>query len=261
MDDNPYAPPLSELQVPSESAGDTVMPFEDPVGYPSFGGRILETLRWLFLDLHRAGRGLGGSRRVGPPVGFYALLALIPLVLVGLLGIIHPTQPIWQVWMGAPRAQAPTGVMLGFMLLGILVAEPIGAGVGILAAGALDHLGLWIVRGTKADLGIPVTYRAVIYATTVVSLASLPFHLLGHLPGALGSYAMLPVVPLQVCGIVYQGVLLARAHRTDTWRGVLGVWLPILVLVGLAGICVGALWFLGGEVFQRALADGLRGRM
>lgn len=256
---NPYAAPRAEVDAePDRSPGES-MPFEDPVTYPSFGARVTETLRWLVADLPRAGRGLGGNLGLGSPIGFFALLALLPTTLAGLLAVLFPPQPIWQVWMGAPQATAPSGGLLALMLLGVLLAGPIGTGMGLLIAGLVNHLGLWIVRGTREGLGLVVTYRAVLYGSTVVSLVVLPFQLLGHLPGLLGSYLLVLPILLHVASLFYQGVLLARAHRTETWRGILGVWLPVLAFGALVGACLGALWLLGGEVFQRSFLQGLKG--
>jgi hypothetical protein len=37
------------------------------------------------------------------------------------------------------------------------------------------------------------------------------------------------------------------------------VWLPVLAFGALVGACLGALWLLGGEVFQRSFLQGLKG--
>lgn len=255
---NPYAAPRAEVEAEPDRSQGAFMPFEDPVAYPSLGLRVTETLRWLVADLDRAGSGLGGNLGLGSPIGFFALLALLPTTLAGLLAVLFPPQPIWQVWMGVPRTAAPTGGLLAVMLLGVLLAGPIGTGIGLLIAGLVNHLGLWLVRGTREGLGLAVTYRSLLYGSTIVSLAVLPFQLLGHLPGALGSYLLVLPVLLHVASLFYQGVLLARAHRTEAWRGILGVWLPVLAFGLLVGACLGALWFLGGEAFQRTLLQGLR---
>ena len=259
MNANPYAAPRADVEAEPDRAQGEFMPFEDPVTYPSFRQRVTETLRWLVADLTRAGQGLGGNLSLGAPIGFFALLALLPSTLAGMLAVLFPPQPIWQVWLGVPRTSAPSGGLLALMLLGVLFAGPIGTGIGLLIAGLVNHLGLWIVRGTREGLGLLVTYRSMLYGSTVVSLVVLPFQLLGHLPGALGSYLLgLPIL-LQVASLFYQGVLLARAHRTETWRGILGVWLPVLAFGGLVAACLGALWLVGGEVFQRSFLQGLRG--
>jgi hypothetical protein len=148
---------------------------------------------------------------------------------------------------------------LALTLLGVLVAGPIGSGVGILIAGLVSHLGLWILRGTHEGLGLLVTYRSVLYGSAVVSLVVLPFQLLGHLPGRVGSYMLVLPVLLQIASLFYQGVLLAKAHRTQTWRGVLGAWLPILAFGALLAACLGALWLVAGDLFQRSFMHGLKG--
>ena len=48
-----------------------------------------------------------------------------------------------------------------------------------------------------------------------------------------------------IVGMGWTGTLLARAHGTDTWRGVLGVFLPWLVL---ACCCMGAFAVTGGLI-------------
>lgn len=258
-DANPYAAPRAEVDGGPGRAPGACMPFEDPVAYPSFGQRVTETFRWLLADLPRAGEGLGGHSGLGSPIGFFALLAVLPTTLAGLLAVLFPPQPIWQVWLNTPRSQAPSGGLLAIMLLGVLFAGPIGTGIGLLIAGLVNHLGLWLVRGTREGLGLAVTYRSLLYGSTVVSLAVLPFQLLGHLPGSLGSYLLVLPIFLQVASLFYQGVLLARAHRTETWRGILGVWLPVLAFGALVGACLGALWLAGGDIFRNAFFQGLKG--
>jgi hypothetical protein len=259
LEANPYAAPRADVEAEPERLQGEYMPFEEPAVYPSFAHRVTETLRWLTLDLARGGPGLGGNSLLGAPIGFFALLALLPTTLAGLLGVLLPPHPIWEVWMGTPRSAAPSGGVLVLMLLGVLVAGPIGTGMGILIAGLVSHLGLWIVRGTHEGLGLPVTYRSILYGSTVVSLMVLPFQLLGHLPGHVGSYMLVIPVLLQIASLFYQGVLLAKAHHTQIWRGVLGTWLPVLVFGGLVAACLGALWLVGGEVFQRSFLQGLKG--
>lgn len=259
MEMNPYAAPQAEVEGLPEAATGLRMPFEDAVTYPVFGQRVTETFRWLAADMARAGEGLRNSQTLGAPIGFFALFGLAPTMLIGILSVLFPPQPIWQVWMDAPRTPAPSGFLLVGMLAGVVVAGPIGSAIGILIAGLVDHAGLWILRGTQEGFGLLVTFRSVLYASAVISCVLAPFQLLGQVPGRFGSYMALIPLLLQAGGVFYYGIVLARAHRTDTWRGVLGVWLPLLLVGGLAAACIGTLWFAGGDTFQRAFLQGLRG--
>jgi hypothetical protein len=255
---NPYAAPQSEVMRDAERPEGVVLPFEDPA-WTSFGRRISDTLKWLYLDWEKASQGLRRNLGLGAPIGFYGLMALVPAILIGLLAIIDPIQPFWRVWMGAPRPVQPSGAALIVALVTVVLGAPASAAIGVAVIGLCNHAGLWLVKGTREGLGLLVTFRAVLYTSAAVTFLTLPFSLLGHLPGRVGSYMLVPSLLISLAASFYKGTLLAKAHRTQVWRGILGVWLPILVFGGLAAVCVASIWFLGGEAFQRAFLHSLRG--
>ncbi len=260
METNPYAPPQSDLNLRPESGHGPLMPFEDPVRYPSFVQRVTETLRWIFLDRDRAGEALGGNTLMGAPIGFYALLGLAPAILIAVLAILYPIQPFWQGWMGIPKPVAPMGAFQGIAILAILVTAPFSLAITIAITSLLYHLGLWIVKGTREGLGLLATFRSVLYLLGAISIILFPFQLLTHVPGILSPIMMGVGTLLHIGSLFYQGVILAKAHRTDVWRGILGVWTPILGIFGLVGICVGTLWLVGGHAVWQAILQGVQSR-
>ncbi len=45
--------------------------------------------------------------------------------------------------------------------------------------------------------------------------------------------------------------MLARTHRVETWRGVVGAWIPGLFFLFCLGTCLGlAFWFAGDTIMQ-----------
>ena len=263
MDTNPNLPiepspgPLPEPSEPP--SGGRPLPFEDPAGHPGFLDRVGATVRLFWTDTAGAGEGLGSSSRIGPAIGFYALLGLPAIVLAGVTNILWPVQPWFLAALGQPKPAAPEGSALVIGIFSILLA-PAFIAVALALTGLLYHGGLWLVGGAKAQLGLPVTFRALLYSATAlgvpVGLAELA---LSRVPGPLHILGSLLAIGAQLGIFFYQGVIFARAHRTDTWRGVLGMLMPILLLLLLCGGCFGALWIGGGEEFRDALAKGLRG--
>jgi len=91
----------------------------------------------------------------------------------------------------------------------------IGPFVGIFVSSVLLHPFLWLFGGTRQGLGLRQTIR-----------------LMGYGGGLLAPFAWVPVLGglASLVWIVLFGIALARTHRTDTWRGVCAVLVPIAVL-------------------------------
>ncbi len=250
-------------ELPPEAAGpdglSRPLPFEDAGGNPGFVARVWATLRCFWTDAARAGEGLGRSSQVGPAIRFYALLGLPAVVLVGLVNVLWPVQPWFLAALGQPKPAGPEGSALLIGLFSLLLA-PVFIALVLALTGLLYQCGLWMVGGAKAGLGLPVTYRFLLYSAAAlgvpVGLADLA---LARLPGPLHILGVLFTLGAQLGIFFYQGVIFARAHRTETWRGVLGLLMPLLLILLLCGGCFGALWAAGGEEFRDALTKGLRG--
>ncbi len=247
MDDNPYLPPQAELSPPPTPDQGPLVPWEDKLTYPDLWTRILETGR-LMLRPSDAGRALGASTRVAPAVGFLALVGLPALwlvqIVVALVGPLDAGAKFSEVFGLPPTPAAPAGMESFQRTVSLVVAllMPIFIALGVAILGGINHLGLWMLRGLRARRGIDVTFRALLYPVAL-------FQLVG---AWVGFWVFLPPIPgLVLLGLslvwwlgttVYEGILLARAHDTDTWRGILGV---LLIPLLLGCCCGGALFALG----------------
>jgi hypothetical protein len=259
MDANPYAPPDAPLESPQPVYDGRLLPFEDKTNIPGLFFRIKATFRVFWTDTELAGEGLGLRPDVAPAIAFYALAGMPVAIAAGVAQIFFPIQPWFLSLMGAPRPVAPTGTALVFALIGVILA-PLWLAIIFAIAGLLNHAGLWLVGGTQTRLGLPVTYRMLLYgAATLAVPVSLAELALARLPGSLGTLGQVVAFGAQLGIFFYQGVIFARAHRTDTWRGVLGLLMPPLLLGLLCGGCIGVLWVVGGEPFREALQKALSG--
>lgn len=257
--ENPYTPPSAEVQdaAPTPSLRGQPLPWE---ALPRPAGALGDTLRLFFQDLHAAGEGIAASEDLVRPALWYLLLGLLPAILVAVLGVVHPVRAFWQEALGLPVQQAPQGAALVFALLLVLLSAPFGAAIGIAVAGLINHGSLWLVRGTRAGLGLLVTFRSLLYVTGAITLlVNLPLALLQYLPGKLGFAVQIAALLLALGTTTYQGMVLARAHRTGTWRGVLAVWIPVAFLVLCCGGAAFAIWHFGGEEVRQGIVQGLRG--
>lgn len=130
------------------------------------------------------------------------------------------------------QAMQPTvaGVVIGIVLAPIFVL------VGVFVGGAIYHLFLLLVGGTKeSTAGFEGTVRSVSYAS-VASLAQIiPF--IGPMVGI-------------VWGIVLNVIGLSRIHRTTTGKSVAAVLLPWLVCC----ICLAILFATMGAAMFAALS-------
>lgn len=260
--ENPFAPPQADLAAPEPGEAGPRMPWEDRAAYPALGARVMATLRWLLLRPAELGPALAAPADVVPPIGFFALLALPVTIAAALLGAFFPVQPFWQAWMGLPTPPQPEGLARTIALLIGTLGAPLGLALGVLIGGLLTHAGLWAAGATRQKLGLMVTFRTLLYGSAAGTLVAFPLTLAQFLPGMTGQAAQ--VVHTLFTALVlttWYGLLYARAHRTDTWRGVLGAWLPLLAFLLCCGACLGSLFAFGGEAFREALSKGLQGGM
>lgn len=238
---NPYQPPAAPLDLPeAASVEGPLLPWEDLVRYPGLAERILATLGVL-LRPTEAGLALGAVNRVGPAITFYLAVGL-PLLWAAqiLAATLQPgAAPPWTGQFGLPPAPVlpPEALrMQRLMALGAALVAPLGLAISLLVQGAVLHLGLWATRGLGAGKGMQVTYRTALYANAAFGLVSSAFALWPLLPRSPALILFVAMVLFWIAAAVYQGILLARAHLTETWRGVLAVFLPWLMV----GCCCGA---------------------
>ena len=238
---NPYLPPTAPLDHPGTDEVGPRMPWEDSVAYPAFADRVLATLG-ILLRPTQAGAALGAGRRLGPAIAFYALVGFPLVWLVQVLAaVLRPGAPLpWMGWFGLPKMPAPTPEAVGLqrtIALAGALAAPVTLAVSLAVTGAVNHVGLWLTRGLRHHLGIEVTYRTILYAHGALGLVGSVFALWPLLPPVAAMILFVLLAAFWIAAAVYQGVLLARAHRTESWRGVLGVFLPWILL----GCCCGLL--------------------
>lgn len=257
MDANPFEPPAAELE---RSGGPQagLLPFEDP-GRGGLLVRAGATLGLLLQDSRAAGAALRTRGNLGAPIGFYILMGLLPAMLVGVVQALHPAYFFWQKLLGAPPPGPPDTLRIVSGLAGALLMGPIGAAVGLGLSGLLQHAGLWLCGGTRGGFGLSTTFRTLFYVQGVVGLLLLPFNLLQLLPGQAGFALQYLFMALSLGTSCWHGLVLARAHDTEGWRGQGAVWLPIILIFGCIGGCIAAAWYGLGPEFQDAMRQAMRG--
>ncbi len=256
---NPYDPPQAPVEDPRVGIGGPLLPWEEPAASAPWIRRLWDTLGLFWSRPAEAGAGVAATPRLGPPIGFYVLTGLLPALAVGVLDLLHPVHPFWKAWLNLPRQEAPSGGLLAAALLGALFFGPLFVAIGFLILGALNHAGLWLARGTRGGRGLVTTYRSLLYTAGARAPPIAGIQAGQPLPAGLGLALQFVTALAHLGATCYQGVILAEAHGTDRWRGVLGVWLPLLGFGLCCGVCVGLGWTLGGEAFHEGLRQGLRG--
>lgn len=201
------------------------VPFEDAGRIPSFWSRVGEMFQLLFSEplgfFERIPQGGG----FGGPWRFTLLLALPALALVGVIFAIFGLAALVAALEKASEA-APFLAFIPVVFLVVLALIPLFMFVGMLVGGSLNHLFLWMWGGTRAGVPLEQTIRATGYANAFIQLG-------GWIPW-LG-------ILVQLAGLVWLGMGLARMHRTDPWRGVCAALTPVLLLCACAILVVLAL--------------------
>lgn len=239
---NPYRPPMADLEGPEIEPEGPVVPWEDPARFPALATRAIATFG-ILLRPSEAGSAIGSGRRLGPPLTFYAAVGFPLLWLAQILAALlrAGASPPWMGHFGLPQAPAPSPEAMGLQrtiaLVGALAA-PISMAFSLAITGAVTHAGLWMTRGLRAGKGIEVTYRCVLYAHGAIGLVSSLFALWPFLPLWPATLLFAAMILFWIGAAAYQGVLLAKAHGTETWRGVLGVFLP-WIIVSCCCACLG----------------------
>jgi len=99
--------------------------------------------------------------------------------------------------------------------------------IGVFLGGLLLHLFLALFGG--ANRGLTTTLRVVAYAQAPALFSIVP--ILGSCVGS-------------VWGLVLCIIGLAAAHRTETWRAVLAVFVPCVLCIGIGIIAGGFLYYV-----------------
>jgi len=220
-DPNPYLPPEADL---TPSAGAEAIPgewppvpFEDEATYPTFGGRIWETLKLGYTDPFGLADRIPSTAPILPAWLFH-LMFQFPFSILG-LAVSAAFQSLVSRLTGTP-VQSNAALQVAAILAGPLV--------GIFISSVLFHPFLWMFGGTHQGLGLRQTIR-----------------LMGYASALLAPFAWIPILGglVSLVWIVLFGIGLARVHRTDTWRGVCAVLVPIAVgcclVIVVAAVVVG----------------------
>jgi hypothetical protein len=244
MAENPYQAPEAPLEVPPtpEHAGPG-LPWEDRSQGGAFA-RAFATVRLILANPEEAGLRIARSKAVGASIAFFALAGLpFQWVTQALTATHTPLDGSGNAWLfkalHLPVPPPPAPEQLGFakviMWAGVAMA-PLTFAIGMLIAGLLAHLGLWMVKGLEAKRGLEVTYRSLLYvggATAWVGFLS-AFGVL--LPKAVHPIHQLFGFALALGILTFQGMVLGHAHGLKPWKGVLAIFVPWLIL----GCCLGA---------------------
>jgi len=174
----------------------------------------------------------------GNPILFYLVGALLGGLVVGV------TQVLLQTFVLAASGSADAAAAGGASLLcalpiavgSILVGSAIGVLIGAFLGGGIIHLLLMIFGGAKN--GYEASVRAVCYAG-----------------GAIGTMQVVPLLgwlAASIWGPIIYVIALKEAHKTDYWRVILAVLVPVVVCCGfvifLAIAIPGIIAASGGQI-------------
>jgi len=240
MEENPFSPPQSDLEAPPSPGEGPLMPWEDRITYPALGDRIVQTVQTL-LKPSEAGPVLAGNRQILPSLTFIAVVGL-PMpwlfqLIIGLIGPINPMQGILKLFgMPAPPAPDPSmQTMQRVMQIVGVVVFPLSMAMGLGIWGLLVHGGLWLTRALQPGRGLETTFRTLIYSSALMFMVSWIFNAWVFLPPIPALIVLSLSVLIWIGFAIYQGILMAKAHETQLWRGILGLFAPMILLVCCCG--------------------------
>lgn len=202
--ENPYTPPQASLGdvLPEAAPHLEPLPFEDPERYPGFAERCFATFKLGYTDFFGLADRVPSRQDLLPP-WLFQLIVSLPFGLLGQVLAFALQAALSRLTGSQPQ---PMLSLVGFVI-GVLAGPYVG--------GAIAHAGLWIWGGTRRRIGLPQSIRLYAYAAALLApVAWVP--ILGGL--------------LAMIWLILLGMALARTHRTDTWRGVLAVLTPVLLL-------------------------------
>ena len=225
--DEPPPPVWTPPPMPAPGSSAPVLrpiPFEDLEALPGFWERVGAMFSLVFTHPFELFDRVPVTEGLGAPWRFLLLLS-VPVFLIlglifGLIGMGAIAAALGEHGEGRAFAAAVPMIFGGLLLL-----LPIFSFLGMIIGGALNHLFLWMWGGLRPGVGLGQTIRAYGYASAFLQIGGLiPY--LGIL--------------VQLAGMVVIGIGLARMHKTDTWRGVMAVLTPLLLVC----CCVGVALFL-----------------
>ncbi len=244
MDENPYQAPEAPVEAPqpADPAGNG-LPWEDRAQGGAVA-RAVATVRLILANPEDAGQRIARSKAVGTAIAFFALAGLpFQWVTQALTAGFTPLDGSGNAWffkaLHLPVPPPPGPEQAGFakviLWAGVALA-PLTFALGMLLAGLLAHLGLWMVKGLEEKRGLETTYRSLLYVGGATAWVGFLNAFGVFLPGAIHPIHQLFSFALAMGILTFQGMVLAHAHGLRPWKGVLGIFLPWLIL----GCCLGA---------------------
>lgn len=203
---NPYQAPMAERLEPGPSGwggdGSPLVPWEDEATYPGILERWWATIRLAYTDPMELSERVPSTQPILPSWLFFLMAGLPSTVLSLVLNNI--TREIMSSLLHLPMQQNSLAE-LGGAIIGLLL--------GTLIGGAFLHFFLWMWGGAKAGFGVHQTIRYTGYAYGA-------YYLVGWIP-------VLNIL-LGIVFWIFLSMGLARAHRTDTWRGFAATLTPVI---------------------------------
>lgn len=209
-DFNPYqAPQTTEPEAWLNEAADPV-PWEDKARLPGAWPRIKAMLVLFFTKPSELAERIPNTDGIGAPWAFYLLMSLPYIAFMGLIFAFMGSLFFLMV----PRDQTgpPRGFFAGMMGAEFVLFVLVQLGFVFVAA-LIVHFLLWLFRGLPAGRGLGQSMRATLYVWGITSLGA-------WIPG-LNMFVILG-------GMVMLGIVLAKVHRTEVWRGLCAVFSPLL---------------------------------
>jgi len=206
------------------------VPFEDREALAGLWERIVGMFKLAFANPMELFERMPVTEGLAAPWRFYLLMSIPSLLLAGLILLLVATIGFGVLAASAKEGSLAllSGIGLGVVVL-LLGLTPLFIFLGMVISGAITHACLWIWGGTKQGVGVGQTIRADGYTNGIMSLLLMPLQILSMIPflGILFSMASMAGV---VTVLVFKGMGLARMHRTDTWRGLVAVFTPLILL-------------------------------
>lgn len=204
---NPYQAPAASRLEPPPMAWDAPhlepVPWEDEQAIPGAVERLWATIKMGFTDPLGLSERVPVTDQILPSWLFFLIMGIPSTILSLVLG--EMTTQVMSSLLHTPIHRNPA-LQMGGAIFGLLIGPFIG--------GAFLHLFLWMWGGAKEGLGIQQTIRFFCYAEGI-------FFLVRWIP--------ILVFPLAIVFWVFLSMGLAKAHRTDTWRGFAATLTPVLV--------------------------------
>ncbi len=211
-----------------------VLPFDDPIRFPSFWGRVIRTIGVFLRNPVEAIRQMTLVSEGPGSLSFFMAIAW-PLNAVDEL-LRYLSQHVTWPWVHHLYPRVIPEMTLWNLALSTLLA-PIGLAISFWILSYVVHGLLWVWRGLSLGYGKDTTERALGFTLGITTLLGFGIqHLTAlaplHVPMNLDRWAY-----GGAC-IWFTGYALAKAHRTDLFRG-FGAMVTPVVLVTAAVYLLG----------------------